>query len=49
MKIRNKENVFKKIEGGGGGVGSAFDLERVIDPKYLPVYKICITVSNVAL
>jgi hypothetical protein len=43
--------IFKekfKGSGGGGGTGSAFDLERVIDPKYVPVFVICIIISNVA-
>jgi hypothetical protein len=43
MKIRNKENVLKK-KSKDGGAGSAVDLERVIDPKYVPVYVICITI-----
>jgi hypothetical protein len=40
-------NISKQIsKGGWGGAGSAFDLERIIDPKYVPVYVICITTDR---
>jgi hypothetical protein len=44
---------MKKIQTGGGGApvgaGTALDPERVIDPKHVSVYGICITISKVAL